>query len=141
MRLRATATLALGALAVAGCGGGESEEDRVRSTLRAYAAATAQRDVQALCDRILAPDLVRKTGEAGLPCEVALQRGLADVRNPTLRVDSVKITDRRALAKVHTEAADQPPSDDTVLLTKVGEDWRIAALSLPQPQPARPAGP
>lgn len=130
------------AVAAAGCGGGgESDEDRVRATLKAYGEATAERDVQALCDRILAPALVLKTAEAGLPCEVALQRGLAEVRRPTLRVDRVDITDRRALARVHTEAADQPPSDDTILLTKVGSGWRLAALSLPQPQPAQPVGP
>lgn len=113
----------------------------MRSTLSDYAKATGSRDVQTLCDRLLAPQLVAKTEMAGLPCEVAFRQALKGVARPTLRVDGVQINGSRALARVHTTAAGQRPSDDTVLLMRFGSNWRIASLALSQPQPTPRIGP
>ena len=44
---------------------------------------------------------------------------------PKIEVRQVTITGNRASAKVHTTAANQPASDDTVALVKEGGDWKI----------------
>ena len=58
---RALAAAALAAALLAGCGdSGPSAEQQVRTTLDEFGRATAAKDYQALCDRIFAPQLVRK---------------------------------------------------------------------------------
>ena len=42
---------------------------------------------------------------------------------------AITIKGDRASAKVHTTAANQPASDDTVALVREGGDWKIGALA------------
>jgi hypothetical protein len=117
------------ALAIAGCGKEEpTPEQQVRQTLDAFGKATASRDYQALCDRILAPQLIDKLKQVGLPCEVALQQSLGDVEEPRISVGKVTVTDKLAKAEVRTSAAGQKPSQDTIELVPVGSSWRISSL-------------
>ena len=83
--LRAVATRLLLLLAcvcaLAGCGeSGPSDEERIRSALAEFQRATAEQDYQALCTRILAPELVETVKQIGLPCEVALEKGFEGVQ-------------------------------------------------------------
>jgi hypothetical protein len=119
----------LGAACLAGCGGGPSDEQKVRDTLAEFARATARQDYRALCERILAPRLVRIVREAGVPCEEALRRGFEGVRDPRISVGTVRVDGSRASAEVRTSAAGQEPSRDTVALVKVDDGWRIAELA------------
>jgi hypothetical protein len=48
--------------------------------------------------------------------------------SPKLEVRQVTIKGDRASAKVHTTAANQPASDDTVALVRAGGNWKIGAL-------------
>ena len=125
------ATVALAVLA--GCG--SSPEDQVRSTLSGFADATAKRDYQSLCDDYFSPALVDQVEQAGLPCEAAIRPEISATKKPKLEVRSVDVNGDRALAKVHTSAANQPPSDDTIQLLKVKGKWRIASLAETGPQP------
>jgi hypothetical protein len=125
---RPLVALAVAAAGLAGCGGGPSDEEKVRTAVQAFSEATAARDYQRMCDELLAPKLVEKIKQVGLPCEVALRRGLGDVRNPKLTIGRVTVTGDSATADVRTSAAGQQPSRDTLKLTKVGDDWRIASL-------------
>ncbi|MGZ8635322.1 MAG: nuclear transport factor 2 family protein [Solirubrobacteraceae bacterium] len=131
---------ALAALAVvlAGCGESEpTDEEQVRTTLTAFSRATAAKDYQALCDRLLAPALIGDLKKIGLPCEIALQQGLGDVRQPRLIVGQVTVKGKTAVAEVRTTAAGQAPSKDTVELVRTDEGWRIASLTTPsEPGPA-----
>ena len=113
---------------LAACGGGPSDEQQVRDTLAGFARATARQDYQALCERILAPRLVRSVTQAGVPCVQAMRRGFAGVRDPRINVGSVRVIGDRATAEVRTSAAGQAPSRDTVALEKTGAGWRIASL-------------
>jgi hypothetical protein len=122
------------ACVLGGCG--SSPGDQVRSTLRGFAAATARRDYQALCDDFFAPALVDQVEQAGLPCEAAIRPEISATKQPKLKVLSVKVTGEKALAQIHTSAANQPPSDDTIQLVKVKGHWRIASLAETGPQPA-----
>src|ERR687890_362698 len=82
--------LVLAACALAGCGdSGPSDEQQIRATLAEFERATAARDYQALCDRVFAPKLIETVKQIGLPCEVALEKGFEDVRDPRLSVGAV----------------------------------------------------
>jgi hypothetical protein len=126
------------ALAWAGCGEDEpTDEEQVRTTLTAFSRATAAKDYQALCDRLLAPSLIADLKKIGLPCEIALQQGLGDVKQPRLIVGDVRIDGKRATADVRSSAEGQPPSRDTVELERTEDGWRISSLATPsEPGPA-----
>ena len=143
--LRTVATrpllLVLAACALAGCGeSGPSDEEQIRAALGEFQRATAARDYQALCDRILAPKLIETVKQIGLPCEVALKKGFEDVRDPRLSVGAIVVDDDRATAEVRSSAAGEAPSQDTVELVRVGDRWRIASLSV-KPRPSASATP
>ena len=129
MRLATALVLPVFAL---GCGdAGPDEEEAVRATVERYAAAVAAKDYDTLCDELFAPELLRGARAQGLPCETALATGLDDVRDPTARVGAVVVDEQAssATARVRTDAANQPPSEDTVRLVRRDGRWRIIALA------------
>ena len=88
---------------LSGCGENEpTDEEQVRTTLTAFSRATAAKDYQALCDKLLAPSLISDLKKIGLPCEIALQQGLGDVRQPRLIVGQVTVKGKTAVAEVRT---------------------------------------
>jgi hypothetical protein len=131
------ALLAL-AVVIAGCGEKEpTDEEQVRTTLTAFSRATAAKDYQKLCDKLLAPSLISDLKKIGLPCEIALQQGLGDVRQPRLIVGTVTVNGSSAVAEVQTSAEGEAPSKDSIELEQTDAGWRIASLSTPSgPAPA-----
>jgi hypothetical protein len=124
--------LAALALVLAGCGDkGPTDEEQVRTTLTAFSRATASKDYQALCDRLLAPSLIDSLKKIGLPCEIALQQGLGDVRQPRLIVGAVTVKGKTAVAEVRTSAEGQAPSKDSIELVRTAKGWRITSLAKP----------
>ena len=121
--------LALLCAAAATAGGCGDDEEDVRDTLSRYAQAVEKKDYQELCDELLAKQLLDNLQTVGLPCELALQRGFADVQKPSITVRSVKIDGDEATAVARTDAANQEPSEDTIRLVKEDGDWKIFALS------------
>jgi hypothetical protein len=120
------------AVALAGCGDSEpTDEEQVRTTLTAFSRATAAKDYQTLCDRLLAPSLISDLKKIGLPCEIALQQGLGEVKQPRLIVGAVTVEGKKASAEVRTSAEGQAPSKDTIELVRTDEGWRIASLATP----------
>ncbi len=129
---RSRAALLLAVLvALAGCGDkpAPTPEEEVRATLAELGRATAAKDYKALCTKIFAPKLVEQLGRIGLPCELAMRRGLGDVREPRLRVGTVKVTGDQATADVRTSAAGQEPSQDVVELVRIDGSWRVSSLA------------
>jgi hypothetical protein len=112
--------------------GGPTAEQQVRTVVAKFGIATRDKDYQQICDQLLSDELVAKIEGVGLPCESALQRGLGDVRSPTLEITQVSIGRGRALVGIHTTAAGQPPSDDALQLVREGDEWKIASLAAPQ---------
>ena len=135
---RRTAALLAAALAglVAGACG-KSDDDKVRDTLAHFEQATKQEDYKALCDDVLSKQLVQRLRAVGLPCQLALQRGLGGVIQPSITVEQVKVRGDTALARITSTAVGQRASHDTIRLVKQGDDWRVASLSGAQP-PAPP---
>jgi hypothetical protein len=123
------------AIAASGCGG-QDPSASVRSTLGAFGRAAARKDYKAMCRRLLAPALVEQVESVGIPCEAALAKGLGGVSSPTLSVRRVTVRRGRAFATVHSTAAGQPPSTDTVQLVREAGGWRIAALGTQRPAAA-----
>ncbi len=121
-------TVLLVAAGLSGCGGGPSDQEQVQSTVEAFGRATAARDYQRLCDRLLAPDLVQDVETQGLPCEVAMREGLGDVQAPTITIGRIEVDGDKATAQVNSAAQGQPPSRDTLQLERVNGAWRIASL-------------
>ena len=137
-RLTCLGTIVALVAVLSGCGENEpTDEEQVRTTLTAFSRATAAKDYQALCDKLLAPSLISDLKKIGLPCEIALQQGLGDVRQPRLIVGQVTVRGKTAVAEVRTTAEGEPPSKDTVELERTDSGWRIASLSTPsEPGPA-----
>jgi hypothetical protein len=121
--------LVLAACALASCGdSGPSDEQQIRSALAEFERATAARDYEALCERVLAPKLVETVKQIGLPCEVALRKGFEDTEDPRLSVGAIKVGEDTATAEVRSSAAGEPPSQDTVELVRLDDGWRISSL-------------
>jgi hypothetical protein len=128
VRRQASGLVAL-SLVLAGCGSsGPNDEQQVAATVKAFTRATATKDYRTLCTRILAPSLIEKVTQVGLPCEEALHKGLGDVRDPRLTIGKITVADDRATVEIRTSASGQAPSRDTLRLERVGGSWRIASL-------------
>ena len=120
---------ALALLILAGCGeSGPTPEEQVRSTVAEFGHATAAKDYTALCDHILAPELIEEVESIGLPCQRALRQGLGDVEDPRLTIGTIEIDDDKASAEVRTSAAGEEPSQDTLELVNLDGVWKISSL-------------
>lgn len=135
--MRSWAIAATFVTVVAACGG-RAPEDAVRATLQGYAKAFAAHDYQAICDRYLAPKLVDGVEQRGLPCESAVRPAIAAAERPVLAIRSIAVKGDAATAQVHTTAANQPPSDDTISLSRLNGTWYIAGMVTIGPQPVVP---
>lgn len=125
-------------LALVGCGadtedgGGADATTAVRATVAKFGVATRTHDWQTICDDLLSKTLVSKIEDVGLPCETAVEKGLGDVKNPTLEITDVSIAGARALVSIHTTADGQEPSDDALQVVRQDGEWRIASLAAPE---------
>jgi hypothetical protein len=121
-------------LTITACGS-EKPTEAVRSSVERFGKAVADRDYQELCDNLIAGNLIVALEERGVPCELALKSGLGPAKDPKLEVKSVTVNGDKALASVHSTAANQPPSDDTLGLVREHGKWKISSLARPEPQP------
>ncbi len=130
------------ALALVGCGG-RSPSDAVRVTLTRFGQATDRHDYATLCRDIFTPELVQGLLDRGLPCERALQIGLADVTGARLQVQRVSVHGGHADAIVRSTATGEASTNDTVELVREAGSWRIARLvpTTPSTIGAPPSGP
>jgi len=127
--MRAAVAVLLAAALLVGCGdSGPTDEEQVRQVVTELGRATAAKDYQALCDRILAPSLVEEVESIGLPCERALAQGLGEVEDPRLTIGRIEIREDEASAEVRTSAAGEAPSQDTLRLVNVDGAWKISSL-------------
>ena len=127
---RACAIAVLAISGLAGCGG-QSDTAAIRATMTRLERATAAKDYRTLCLTVLAPSVLAAAHQVGLGCEQALSKGLGSVRDPQLVVRSIQVHGSTALVAVHSSAANQASSDDTVQLVKLKGQWRVSSLANP----------
>jgi hypothetical protein len=124
-------------LAAAGCGdSGTTPADAARDVVTKFGAASAKKDYQTICDKLIARSLSDNVEEFGLPCELAFKQGLDAVVRPKLVIRRLTVKGDTAKVTIRTTAANQPPSDDTLTLRRIDGEWRISALSA-APKPRR----
>ena len=126
---RPLVALLLALAGVSACGGGASDTEQVHAVVEAFGKASAAKDYQQLCDKLLSPKLVKDVESRGLPCEVAVKEGLGDVKAPTLTIGRIAVDGDKATAQVQSTAQGEPPSRDTLQLVRAEDGtWRIASL-------------
>jgi hypothetical protein len=132
------------ALLLGGCGHDRPHQpDGPRAVVEQFGRASASHDYQQICDRLIAPVLAAKVEQVGLPCELAFKKGLNAVRAPRISIGLIRVIGATAYVRVHSTAANQAPSDDTLKLVRTGKAWRIVALTstlppVPQTAPIAP---
>ena len=126
---RALAGTCVLAIAVAGCGGGgQSDKQKIESTVHDYFTAFSSGDFAKACDALsesTREDLVKAARVKD--CTTALSRGAAkaDVKQfaqqlKNVQVESVQIHGNTATAKVKALG-----STTSVPMTKEGSDWKV----------------
>lgn len=128
------AAVAVAVLTLAACGK-ERPTDAVHKTVDRFGKAVADKDYQELCDNLLGANLISALEARGVPCELALKTGFGDAKDPKIAVRTVAVNGDKALVTVHSTAANQPASDDTLALVKEHGKWKISELARPEPQP------
>jgi hypothetical protein len=121
-------------LTLAACGK-ERPTQAVRKSVERFGEAVAAHDYQELCDDLLAGNLIATLEEHGVPCELALKTGFGDAKDPKLSIKTIAVNGDRALVGVHSTAANQPASDDTLSLVKEHGKWKVSKLAQPEPRP------
>ena len=117
-----------GVAVIGGCGS-SAVPNQPRAVVERFGKASAAHDYQEICDHLIAPALVSKVEQIGLPCELAFKRGLDKVRNAQIKIGIVRVIGSAAYVQVHSTASNQPPSDDTLKLVRTKGSWRIIALT------------
>ena len=126
---------AIAVLAVTGCastttsndssGRFSGEQRLVANTVEDFESAASKGDQDQICRELLAKPLVATYAERGGTCEKAVDGALKDTDSFGLTVESVRITDGQATARVK---ADRGKHDvlRTINLVKEGAGWRIS---------------
>jgi len=127
MRPAAVLVLLGAAYALSGCGA--SASDQVQAKLQQFDHAVGDRNAPALCQQVLAPQLVAHFTAAGLSCEDAMQTFFNSVSDPSLSVSKVTVHGSRASAVVLAGAKGQQASLETVELVETKNGWRLSSLA------------
>jgi hypothetical protein len=131
VRFIAAAALLATVAALSACGSkdsGTTPQDAVKAVVSRFGVASARKDYQAICDRLIAKSLSDNVEEYGLPCELAFKQGMDSVVKPQLKIVNITVKGDVAKVHVHTTAANQPASDDLLELRRQAGQWRITAL-------------
>lgn len=125
----------IAAVAVTGCtttstsddssGKFTGEQRLVANTVEDFESAASKGDQGQICRELLAKPLIATYAERGGTCEDAVDGALKDTDSFGLTVESVRITDGQATARVK---ADRGKNDviRTINLVKEGTGWRIS---------------
>jgi hypothetical protein len=130
-------TAALAAVAIAGCTTQTTSDDSsgkftgdqrlVANTIEDFESAASKGDQDQICRELLAKPLIATYAKRGGTCENAVDGALKDTDSFGLTVESVRVTDTDATARVK---ADRGKKDivQTMTLVKEGAAWRISGF-------------
>jgi hypothetical protein len=128
---------AIVAVAVTGCaaqttsndssGKFRGEQRLVANTVEDFESAASKGDQDQICRELLAKALVAQYAEHGGTCEQAVDGALKDSDSFGLTVESVRIADAQATARVKADRGKKDVLRDLTLV-KEGPGWRISAF-------------
>jgi hypothetical protein len=133
--------LALGALAVGGCGSkagstpasatfSAPEQQAVSATIKDIADASGGRDYAKICSDYLAAPLVKRfdgaKGTSG--CADALEQSLRDVDQSKLAVRTIRVQGTNAEAIVQPTGTGQVEKPARLALVKEGPRWKLSGI-------------
>jgi hypothetical protein len=118
---------------LAACGGTDRPrfppDLEARAVAERYGYAVGDGEWTRVCDELLAPRLRDAVESLGVPCPQAIQRALADVRDPQLTVVGSSVRGGTARVRVQTAATGQRPSTDVLTIVRQRDGtWRITSL-------------
>ncbi len=126
MRLAAPLLALAAVLGAAGCG--SVPADPVRTKVEQFAADARHHDYAAICDGVLATELLERLAAAGISCPGALAQVLSGVRQPVLSIGRVRVRGARAAVLTLSAAAGQRASLAELDLVREAGGWRISSL-------------
>lgn len=120
-------------VALAGCGGsggGQSDEDQVKATLRDYYTAFANGDAESACSDMASDvqqEFAKQSRTEDCPSAIRKARERPDTRRFTssfknAQIVSVQVAGDRAVARVRAIGATQ-----TIPMRREGKEWKIDA--------------
>ena len=134
MRPAGTAALCTLMVALAGCGGGDGDDDNAGGLAREASAVVEQleRSIAAgeferICSELLSAEVRRQAG--GGECPAMLARTSAGVKRPRIEVKEIRIEGATAAVDVVTVAEGQARVEDTIRLVREAGAYRISSLS------------
>jgi hypothetical protein len=104
------------------------ESAAVANAINSFQSAAQSRDKSKLCNQILAPSLAAKLKDSGGGCTHVIGNQLNTVENYDLTIESITVSGNSAQARVKS-ISNGKTHFDTLLLTKVGNSWRISGLA------------
>ena len=122
--------------ALAGCSSGDGGSDpkpaegapkAVGEAIDRLERSTARRDFAAICDDLFAEAARERAG--GDDCAQLLRSTAGDIREPSIRVLSIRFDGEKADVRVSSSAEGQPGVEETIQLSRDGEEYRIEALA------------
>ena len=131
-RSHAAVTLALAALALAGCGATDSSQDfegperDVAQAIEDLEEAGQEDEPRRVCQALLAREVVERIEASGGDCTQAIQKALDQTDTFSLTVESVRVTGTTARARVETGVDEEKV--ETIELVREGNQWKISGL-------------
>jgi hypothetical protein len=107
----------------------DSDEDKVRETVAAFASAVRQRDYSRICDKLITTELRARVELLGRCAAVIRRAGGAPSFDPSFKVEvtGVEIDGQQATAKIETMAR-RDTSRGEVHLVKQRDEWRLSSF-------------
>jgi hypothetical protein len=103
------------------------EQRLVANTVEDFETAASKGDQDQICRELLAKALIAQYAEHGGTCEKAVDEALKDSDSFGLTVESVRIADAQATARVKADRGKNDVLRDLTLV-KEGPGWRISAF-------------
>jgi microcompartment protein CcmK/EutM len=132
-RLLAVALIPLSALALAACGETVStekykgEEKAVAQRISEFQSDATASDQKKVCENDLAAGVKAKLASGGSSCREALKHQLSQIDTLELKIRSIAVTGKTAVAHV-TSTWSGKTKESIVALNREGTAWRISAL-------------
>ena len=132
---RALSLLAAAAV-LAGCDSGESDGDpeaikgapkQVAATVSALDAATRAGGYKEICNELFTR--AARTRAGGKDCAVLLRSATEEVRDPRVRLLSIRVKGDTAEARVRSSSAGERAVDETIAFRRERGRYRISSLS------------